>query len=167
GRSKPDPRDNREPAEICIRVKQLMKGVDPSRAVILKAGILSESAMKIRNASLAFVKDRAAKKGVPFNVEHNFRQTLGLLKEFIRLKSRDRGQSIERIRFCDRNHVVRNRVDPEFALVKVLHHKRIAQLGNVDDTVNISGKFSAIYETRPISSGCRALGPPIGIIDVL
>ena len=103
-----------------------MEGVDPGCAIILKAGILSESAVKIGDATFAFIKDRAAEKRVPFNVEHNFRQTFGLLEKLVRLEPSDGGEAIKRIGFRDCDDVIWNRIDPEFALIKILHHERVA-----------------------------------------
>ena len=74
--------------------------------------------MQIGHPGLAFVEDRTAEKSVPFNIEHHFGQTLGLLEEVVRLKSRDCSQSVEWVRFRDRDHIVRNGIDPKFALVK-------------------------------------------------
>ena len=82
--------------------------------------------MQIGHTGLAFIKDWAAKKRVPFNIQHHFGQTFGLLEEVVRLKTGDCSQGIKWIRFSKCNDIVRNRIDPEFALIKVLHHKCVA-----------------------------------------
>src|SRR5207245_8634910 len=96
---------------------------------------------------------RTAKELVRLNAQYHFRQTLSLLEEIVRLKTGDRGQRIKRIGLGQRDHIVWNGIDPELALVEVLHHKRVAQLRDIDDSVDVFGKLSSIFQAQTISVG--------------
>src|SRR5207245_2112707 len=49
------------------------------------------------------------------------------------------------------DNVVWNGIDPELALVEVLHHKRVAQLCDVDDSGDVFGKLGSIFQAQTIS----------------
>jgi hypothetical protein len=126
GRAEPGTRDDAEPAKIRVWVKELVKSIDPPTFVVFKPGAAREIAMKVRNPGFALVKDRTSKNGSPDDVQHYFGKTLGLLEEGISLKTCDRGQGIDGIRFSYRHDVVRHGIDAEFGLVEILHDERIA-----------------------------------------
>src|SRR6266540_2903072 len=50
-------------------------------------------------------------------------------------------------------YIVRNRIDPKLALVKVLHHVLVAQFRSVRDTVDVISKVRPIFQAQPISPG--------------
>ena len=167
-----------------------MKSVDPQRAVIFESSFrsgsgarrrrgqrhrrIAEVAMEIGDPGFAFIKDGAAKKSVPFDIEHHFGQTLGLLEEFVGLETSDRGQCVKRIGFGDGDHIVGNRVDPELALIEILEHERITQLCHIDDAINVFSEIGVIFQRCAIAPGrnraarqSRSIEQRILVLDII
>src|SRR5207302_8501009 len=67
------------------------------------------------------------------------------------LKTGNGGQGIKRVGLGQPDNIVWKRVDPEHALVEVLHHKRVAQLCDVDDSGDVFGKLGSIFQAQTIS----------------
>ena len=103
-----------------------MEGIDPPGAVVFKTGIAREIAMQIGNSGLTFIENRTIENRRPFHIEHDFREALGRIEEAISLETCDGGQRVNRIGFGNRNDIVRLRINPEFALIKILHDEGIA-----------------------------------------
>src|SRR5205814_9817332 len=54
-------------------------------------------------------------------------------------------------------HVVRNWIDAKLSLIKVLHHIRIAKLGEISDAVYVTGKVRPVFQAKPVSTGRNIL----------
>src|SRR5437667_6131756 len=134
-----NPLHDGKPAEISVRVEELMNVIETDGTVILKARAVGKCSLQIGKSAFAFVENWSAKKRVALNVQDHFRQAFGLVEELVCLKTHDSCQGIKRVRLRDCDHVVRNRIDTKLALVEILHHERIAQLRNVSDAVNVIG----------------------------
>ena len=115
-----------EPSEISVRIEKLMERIDPQCAVILKVRTACEVSVKIGQARFPLVKNWPTKKRGSLNVEHDFGEPLGCFEEAIGLKSPDGGERINRIRFRDREHIIRLRVELEFAWIKILQQELVA-----------------------------------------
>src|SRR5207245_8530721 len=113
GAAKTNPRHDGKPAEISVRVEELVKGIETDGTVILKARAVGKCSLQIGKSAFAFVENWSAKKRVALNVQDHFRQTLRLLEELVRMKTRDSRQGIERVCFSDCDNVVRIRIESE------------------------------------------------------
>src|SRR5437879_6238973 len=103
-----------------------MKCVQPDRTVILEFRIAREIPVQISHAGFAFVENWTAEKCVPFDVQNDFGKAFRLFEKLICLEASDSSHSVKRIRFRDRDDVVRHRIDAKSALKKILHHKGVA-----------------------------------------
>src|SRR5207248_11691458 len=110
--------------------------------------------MQVRNPGFALVKDWTSKNRSTGDVQHYLRMALGLLKEGVSLKACDRCQGIDGIGFSYRHDVVRHGIDAEFRLVEILHDVSIAQLGEVNDAIDVA------REIRPVFDGYTVTGTP-------
>src|SRR5437667_5704422 len=90
-----NPLHDGKPAEISVRVEELMNVIETDGAVILKARAVGKCSLQIGKSAFAFVENRPAKKRVPLDVQNHFRQTFGLLEELVCLKTRDRGERVK------------------------------------------------------------------------
>src|SRR6202040_2823310 len=153
GASETDPWHDGKPAEISVRVEELVKGIEADGAVILKARSVGKCSLQIGKSGFAFVENGSAEKRVALNIQDHFRQTLGLVEELVRLKTHDSRQGVERVGLGNRDHIVWNRIDAKLTLVEILHHERIAQLRNVHDAVDVIGKVGAVLQADSVSSG--------------
>ena len=104
-----------------------MESIETSAAIIFKAGTFRELQPQVSEASFAFIENWPAEECVPLNVQYYFRQALGCLEEFIRLKTRDPRQRKKGVCLCQSDDVVRNRIHTKFPLIKILHNVLIAQ----------------------------------------
>jgi len=107
--------------------------------------------MEIGNAGLPLVKDRAVEDRHAFDVEHDFRQPFGRLKELIGLEAADRGERVIRVALGYRDDVVGLRVELKFTLEKILENELVAELCNVRDPVDILGKQCPALQRKPIA----------------
>src|SRR4029453_11687138 len=151
--AKSDARHDGKPAEIGVRIKQLMERIESGAAIVLKTRVLRELSPQLSKAGFAFVENRSPKKGMPLNVQYDFRQTFRCLEKLVRLKTRNPGESVNWIRLRQRNHIVRNGIDAKFRLVEILHHELIAKFGQVSDAVDAFGKVRPILQAEPVSPG--------------
>ena len=92
-----------------------------------------------------------------FNVQYHFRCTFCGREKLVRLETGDArdGEKRIRLRYC--HYIVWNGIDPKLALIKVLHHIRIAKLGEVSDAVDVIGKVRPIFQAKPVSPGRNTL----------
>src|SRR5690242_7530528 len=107
--------------------------------------------MQVSNTGFALVEDRTSKNGRTGDVQHDLGKALRCLKETVSLKSRDRGQSINRVGFRYRHDIIWVRIDAKFALVEILHHESITQLGDVNDSVNVAREIGAVFESDAVT----------------
>src|SRR5690349_20264737 len=107
--------------------------------------------MQVCNTGFALVEDRTSKNGSTGDVQHDLGKALRLLKETVSLKPRDRGQSINGVSFRYRHNVVGHRIDAKFALVEILHHESITQLGDVNDSVNVAREIGAVFDRDAVT----------------
>ena len=83
------------------------------------------------------------------DVEGDFGQALGRFEKLVELETGDSGQGVEwAASWCERDDVVRLRIDPEFGRIKILEHIVVAQFGDVDDAVRSSVKFGVILVAK-------------------
>ena len=83
---------------------------------------------------------------MPFDVEYHFRLTFRSGEEIVCLKTLDPGEGEKRVYFCQRYHIVWNRIDPKFSLKEVLHHVLVTQLGDVGDAIDGVGEIRVVLE---------------------
>src|SRR5690349_1907154 len=107
--------------------------------------------MQVSNTRFALVEDWTSKNGRTGDVQHDLGKTLRLFKKIVRLKSRDRAQSVNRMGFRYRHDVIRHRIDAKFALVEVLHHESVTQLGDVSDSVNVAREIRAVFDSDAVA----------------
>src|ERR1051326_923274 len=143
-----------------------MKRIQTIGAIILKPRTLRELQPQIRETSFAFIKYGSAKECMPFDIQYDFRRTFRGREEVIRLKALDGCQCVKRIRLGHRDHIVGNRVDAKFTLIKVLHQVRIAKLCEIRGRVNVVGKVRAIFQAKTVPTGRDILTDLRGLIDV-
>ena len=101
-----------------------------------------------------------------FNVQHHFRLTFRGGEEVVRLKTFDAGKSEHWICLCQRNNIIRDRIDPKLALEKVLHHVLVTHFGDIRDAVDRIGEIRVIFEGKPISRLRHAHSRYVGLIDI-
>src|SRR5260370_29576791 len=131
-----------------------MEGVEASAPIILEAGTLRELQLQISNAGLPFIKNGSPEKCVTLNVQYHFWQTFCCGEELVCLEASDARERVKWVCLCQRDDVVRHRIDPKLTLVKILHNERIAHFCDVRDTVDALGKISPIFQAEPVSP-CR------------
>ena len=112
----------------------------------MKSRAIGETSTELGNAVLALVKNRTAKERLARDIECHFRQPLRRIKEFVGLKTAERGEGITGIPLCDRNDVVRLWIELEFTLEKILEHEFVAQLGHVRDRSDVLGDLRPALE---------------------
>src|SRR4051812_44922652 len=139
GRAKANARDYGKPAEVGIGERELVERIQPQGVVIVGQRAIRKAAMEIGEARFALVKNRPAKQRSSSDIERNFRQPLGCLKEVVRLKTGNPRERVIRVVLSDRDDVVRLRVDLKFALEKILEDVLVAQLCAVSDGVDVLG----------------------------
>src|SRR5947199_9024079 len=105
-----------------------MESIETSAAIIFKAGTFRELQPQVSEARFAFIENWSAEECVPLNVQYYFRQALGCLEEFIRLKTRDPPQRNNGVGLCQSEDVVRNRIHTKFPLTNILHDVWIAHI---------------------------------------
>src|SRR5438874_4311024 len=88
---------------------------------------------------------------MPLDVEHHFRLTFRSREKIVRLKTLDPGEGENRVYLRQCDHVVRNRIDPKFALEKVLHHVLVTQLCDVCDPIDRVGEIRVVLKAEPVS----------------
>src|ERR1700730_15418373 len=128
-----------------------MKSVDAGSAIILETRSVRKSPMQLSGTGLALVKDWTSKYWLPLNVQHHFRQTLRLFEEIVCLETCDCGESVQRIRLGDGNDIIGNRVNSEFTLIKILHYERVAELGDIHDSVDVLGDIGCVLQAQPVA----------------
>ena len=100
------------------------------------------------------------------DVQHNFRQTLSCGEKFVGLKTCDACESEDRVCLGQCNDIVRNRINPKLPWVVVLHDKRIAELREIGDSVDVFSKICPVLETKTIPAGRNILTVLTCLIEV-
>src|ERR1044071_676758 len=107
--------------------------------------------MQVSNTGFALVEDWTSKNGRTGDVQHDLGKALRLLKETVSLKPCDRAQSINGVGFHYRHDVIRHRIDAKFALIEILHHKSVTQLGDVNDSVNVAREVGTVFDSDAVT----------------
>ena len=97
------------------------------------------------------------------DVERDFRQPFGRFKKRIELEAAVRRQGVVRAGLRHGHDVVRLGIDAEFRRIKILEHKGVAQLGDIDDGANVIGDLRAILQREAIAACRRAFAREAGV----